>query len=142
MSESADNTIKRVPVVKNLKLYPDGVTGVFLGRRCRNCGEYFMDMPIFCLNCSSSDFELVELSRQGILLTYTVIYVPPLGWQGQVPYILGSVQLPEGIEVLTEVINLPKDKIKIGMKMEMVLQVGGKDTEGNEIMLYKWQPAA
>ena len=141
MAESAERTVKRIPVVRSLKLSPDGTTGVFLGRRCKNCGEYFMGAPIFCLKCSASDLEPVELSRQGVLRTYTVIYVPPPGWLGSVPYILGSVELPEGVDILTEVIDLPKEKIKIGMKMEMVLRVGGKDAEGNEIMVYKWRPA-
>ena len=141
MAESAEKTVKRIPVVRSLKLSPDGATGVFLGRHCKNCGEYFMGAPIFCLKCSASDFEPVELSRQGVLRTYTVIYVPPPGWLGSVPYILGSVELPEGVDILTEVIDLPKEKIKIGMKMEMVLKVGGKDAEGNEIMVYKWRPA-
>jgi len=123
-----------------LKLSEDGKTGVLLGKRCRNCGEYFVGFPIFCLKCSSTDLEPTILSDVGVLETYTIIYTPPAEWQGNVPYILGSVELPEGPDILTEVIDLPKEEIKIGMKMKMALRIGGKDAEGNDIIVYKWQP--
>jgi len=138
-NEPTTKTNKPVPVMRFLKLSEDGQTGVFLGKRCRNCGEYFVGFPIFCLKCSSADLEPVELGKEGILQTYTIIYTPPAGWQGNVPYILGSVELPEGPDILTEVIDLPKEDIKIGMKIKMALRIGGKDTEGNDIIVYKWQ---
>ena len=140
MTEPTAKTIHRVPVVRSLKLSEDGTAGVFTGRKCKNCGEYFVGAPLFCLRCSASDFDSIELSTRGVLKTYTVIWVPPPGWTGPTPYILGSVQIPEGMDILAEVIDCPRESIKIGMKMEMVLRVGGKDAEGNEIMVYKWHP--
>jgi uncharacterized OB-fold protein len=131
---------KRVPVVRNLKLSEDGMRGVFIGKRCRNCREYLMGNPVFCLNCSSQEFDAIEFGTEGVLRTYTVIYVPPPGWKGDVPYILGSVELPEGVEVTTEVIDCPKEAIKVGMKMKLVMKVGGQDAEGNELIVHKWQP--
>lgn len=131
---------KKIPVVRNLKLSEDGTSGVFVGKRCCNCRVYLAGNPIFCLNCSSTEFDPVEFGTEGILRTYTVIYVPPPGWKGETPYILGSVEVPEGIEILTEVIDCPKEKIKIGMKMKLVMRVGGQDVEGNEIIVHKWQP--
>ena len=132
--------VKRIPVIKSLKISEDGTKGVFLGKRCRNCGEYLFGSPVFCLNCSSSELDLVELGQQGILRTYTIIYVPPPGWKGDVPYILGVVELPEGIEVQSEVIDCHKEALKVGMKMRLVMKVGGQDSEGNEIIVHKWQP--
>jgi hypothetical protein len=131
---------KRIPVVRTLKLSEDGTRGVFIGKRCRNCHEYLMGNPVFCLNCSSQEFDSVEFSTEGILRTYTVIYVPPPGWKGDVPYILGSVELPEGLEVTTEIIDCPKEALKVGMKMKLVMKVGGQDAEGNELIVHKWQP--
>ncbi len=131
---------KAVPVMRFLKLSMDGKEGVFTGKKCRSCGTHFVGFPVYCLKCSSHDLEPVELSREGILQTYTVIYTPPAGWQGEVPYILGSVELEEGVDILTEVIDLPKDEVKIGMKMKMALRVGGQDADGNDIIVFKWQP--
>jgi len=140
MDEKSEKPTKRIPVIRSLKLLDDGAKGIFMGSRCAKCGEYFMGKPMFCLKCSSAELAPLELGTKGALRTYTIIYVPPPGWQGQVPYILGAVELPEGIDILTEVIDCPKENVKIGMKMEMVLRVGGKDAEGNEIMVHKWKP--
>ena len=138
--EKEVKTPKRIPVVKYLKLTEDGTGGVLTGKRCRNCREYLVGNPVFCLNCSATEFDPVEFGTEGILHTYTVIYVPPPGWKGDVPYILGSGELPEGIEILTEVIDCPKETIKVGMKMKLVMKVGGQDAEGNEVIVHKWQP--
>ncbi len=140
MTGPAAQTGRRVPVVSYLKLSEDGARGTFLGRKCRNCGVYFIGAPAYCQNCSSADLEPVELSTHGTLETYTIIYTPPGGWTGPVPYILGSVKLPEGPDILAEVIDCPKESVKIGMKMEMVTRVGGKNKEENEVIVYKWRP--
>jgi uncharacterized OB-fold protein len=142
MNDNVDSTGKRIPVIKSLKLNTDGTKGVFVGRQCRECEEYFLGTPKFCLNCSSDDLEPVELGTEGILKTYTVIYTPPTGWQGSVPYILGSVELPEGVEILTEVIDCSQGSINIGMKLRIVLVSGGLDVNGNEIMVHKWKPVS
>ncbi|MDP6301546.1 MAG: OB-fold domain-containing protein, partial [SAR202 cluster bacterium] len=71
--------------------------------------------------------------------SYTIIHAPPAGWKGLVPYVLGSVKLPEGPQVLSEVIDLDPETIEIDMPMTMVLRAGEADDEGREITLYKWQ---
>jgi len=143
MTDKTDGKVpRRVPVANGLKLLGDGSQGVLVGRHCRHCGEYVFASPAFCPNCTSNELEEVELCREGILRSYTVIYAPPPGWQGDVPYILGSVQLPEGPEIITEVIDCPQERIRVGMKMELALRVGGRDQDNNEIMVYKWRPAS
>jgi uncharacterized OB-fold protein len=47
--------------------------------------------------------------------------------------------LPEGPQVLSEVIDLDPETIEIDMPMTMVLRAGEADDEGREITLYKWQ---
>ena len=143
MSEAEKKSTQRVPVLsKNLRLFGDGTEGVLLGTVCKNCGEYFFGSLSFCLNCTSSEVEAVELSKQGILRTFTIIWVPPPGWQEPIPYTLGAVELPEGPEVVSEVVDCPEEALKIGMPMELTLRVGGKDKEDNEIVVYKWKPTS
>ena len=141
MTTAEQKPAKRPMSSRMMKLNEDMTQGALLGSRCNECGTYFFGAPQFCVRCTLNSLKPVELSKEGKLHTYTIVRQAPPGWQGQVPYILGSVELPEGVDILTEVIDLPKENIKIGMKMEMVLKVGGKDAEGNEIMVYKWRPA-
>ena len=142
MNNNVEKTVKRIPVINSLRLNADGTRGVFIGKQCRQCKEYFLGTPKFCLNCSSDDLEPLELGTEGILKTYTIIHTPPAGWQGAVPYILGSVELPERVEILTEVIGCPQESIKIGMKMGIALESGGLDANGNEILVHKWKPVS
>ena len=125
----------------HLKLLNDqGSDGVLLGTSCRQCREYFFGQVVFCQSCGSKDLESVELSKQGTLFSYTIVRVPPPGWQGDVPYALGQVELPEGPHVLSEVVGCPLDDIKIGMKLRLALVVGGEDPQSNQVIVYKWRP--
>lgn len=143
MSEAEEKSTQRVPVLsKQLKLIGDGTQGVLLGMVCKSCGTHFFGSPRFCLKCTSSDIERVELSKEGVLYSFTIVRAPPPGWQGSVPYILGSVKLPEGPQVCSEVVDCPEEALKIGMPMELTLRVGGKDKEENEIVVYKWRPTS
>ena len=113
MSEAEEkSTPQRVPVLsKQLKLIGDGTQGVLLGMVCKSCGTHFFGSPRFCLKCTSSDIERVELSKEGVLYSFTIVRAPPPGWQGSVPYILGSVKLPEGPQVRSEVVDCPEEAI-------------------------------
>ena len=123
-----------------LKLLNDqGTEGALLGTRCRQCGAHFFGGVVLCRRCSSGELEPVELSNQGTLYSYTIVRIPPAGWPGGVPYALGQVELPEGPHVISEVVDCPYEKLRVGMKLELALAVGGEDTRGNELVVYKWR---
>ncbi len=133
----------RKPISSRLvKLTPDMTQGVLVGRQCNDCGTYFFGVPTFCVRCTSASLKEVELSKEGKLWTYTVVHQAPPGWQGQVPYILGSVQLPEGPRVTSEIVDCPQEKVRIGMSLALTFRVGGKMPDGTEIVVFKWMPKA
>ena len=119
----------------------DGTEGVLVGFRCRECGTHVFGAATFCQGCTSDQLEPVDLSRHGTLYSYTIVRVPPAGWPGQVPYTLGQVQLPEGPQVLAEVVDCPAEDLKIGIDVELTLrQVRGEES-GADRVVYKWRPA-
>ena len=124
---------------ERMRLNEDGTEGVFLGTKCNECGLCVLGDSVFCVRCTSGDLAAVDLSSDGTLYSYTIIHAPPAGWKGLVPYVLGSVKLPEGPQVLSEVIDLDPEMIEIDMPMTMALRAGEADDEGREITLYKWQ---
>lgn len=141
MSTSEQKSPQHIPVVKErLKISDDGTEGVLLGRKCQNCGENFFGAPRFCLKCTSGDLQPIELSKEGVVTTYTIVRQTPPGWQGDVPYLLATVKLPEGPRITAEVVDCPEGAIKVGMLMELTVRVGGKDKEENEVVVYKWKP--
>jgi len=139
--QTAEKKTRRIPVMPILKLNADGTDGVLAGSTCNNCGVTHLGAPAVCLKCMSTDLKRVELGKSGVLHSYTVIYAPPAGWQGPVPYTLGSGGLTEGPEILAEMIDCPREALKVGLKLRLVVVVGGKNKDGDEIMVYKWKPA-
>ena len=115
--------------------------GVLLGFRCLDCGVTVFGPAAFCQSCASARLEPVELSRTGTLYSYTVVRVPPAGWPGPVPYVLGQVELPEGPQVLAEVIDCGHDQLRIGMAVELALRAVPPEGGGEDKMVYKWRPA-
>ena len=127
---------------RHLKLTsPDGSEGVLLGFRCRQCDVVIFGPGTFCQSCTSDQLEPVELTRRGILYSYTIVRVPPAGWKGPVPYVLGQVELAEGPQVLAEVIDCPQEQLAVGLPVVLALkEVGGEDTDAQKVV-YKWRPA-
>ena len=81
----------------------------------------------------------VEQERNPVQLH--LVRVPPSGWPGQVPYVLGQVELPEGPQVLAEVIECPESDLKIGLPVELALLAVRTSDEESERVVYKWRPA-
>ena len=133
---------KRVSVdPSRLKLLnEEGTEGTLLGTRCLQCEEYFFGQVEYCQNCTSTDLDSTDLGRDGVLFSYTIVRVPPAGWQGTTPYALGQVELPQGPHVLSEVLECPFLQLQTGMKLQLTLAVGGEDGEGNQVLVYKWRP--
>ena len=118
-----------------------GEQGVLLGMQCRQCAVYVFGPATFCQSCTSSDLEAVELGQRGTLFSYTIVRVPPPGWPGQVPYVLGEVELPEGPHVLAEVIDCDHDDLQVGMSVTLALQpVAMEGIANSERVVYKWRP--
>ena len=140
---NAPEQVRPVSVDPNrLRLTDDaGTEGVLLGVRCRQCNVYLFGWAAFCQSCTADDLESVELSRRGTLYSYTVVRVPPAGWPGPVPYILGEVELPEGPHVLAEVIDCPESELKIGIAVELALKAVLDKDSAKSLVVYKWRPA-
>ena len=118
-----------------------GTKGVLLGFQCRDCGTAVFGPATFCQDCTSDKLEPLEFSQHGTLYSYTVVRVPPAGWPGPVPYILGQVELPEGPQVLAEVVDCAESDLNIGMEVELAMQRVGSEGTGADKVVYKWRPA-
>lgn len=111
-----------------------------LGSRCRSCREVFFPRRIVCRKCGRQDMENIPLSRRGKLYSFTSLDRRPPGYYGEVPYIFGVVELPEGERICTHFTDCNLESLKIGMEMELVLGIVGKDSEGTELLGWKFKP--
>ena len=121
--------------------YDDSSEGTLVGFRCNECSTTVFGPTIFCQSCTSTDLEAVELGAKGTLFSYTIVRIPSAGWPGEVPYVLGQVELPQGPQVLAEVVGCEHDDLKIGMAVELTLQEVPAENGGPDKAVYKWRPA-
>jgi len=93
--------------------------GRLLGARCRKCGKIHLPPRPLCDECFSERFEWTEIPQRGKLLTYTIIDVAPPQFQEMTPYVVGIVQLGNGLRIPGMIKNVDHDKIRIGMELTM-----------------------
>lgn len=133
---------------KRLKITNDaGTEGVLIGFRCRQCGVSVFGPATFCQACTSFDLEPADLGNAGTLYSYTIVRIPPAGWPGPVPYILGQIELPAGPQVLAEIIDCDPSALTIGMPLELAIQTvppptpNPSENDSPPKLVYKWRPA-
>ena len=61
-------------------------SGKILVEKCVKCGYRHLATVYFCQKCSGSDFTDEMLEGSGKVVTYTIITVPPDGFEKYVPY--------------------------------------------------------
>jgi uncharacterized OB-fold protein len=138
---------KTIPIKEGLWREPGGSIDEahLVGSRCSSCGEICFPRKEngICTHCQSTKLEEIPLSTTGKIFSYTVVMQrPPVYYQGEVPYALGFVELPEGVRVETLFTGCDVDDLRVGLEVEMVLDRLSEDEDGNEVVTYKFRPAA
>jgi len=60
--------------------------GKILVHKCKNCGSLHLATVYFCQRCGKKGFEDVILDGIGTIVTYTIMTVPPAGFEEYTPY--------------------------------------------------------
>ncbi len=93
--------------------------------RCRGCRTLSVPPKYNCPHCAGTDFEDVVLHGKGTLLTYTTIRVPPAGFENQVPYDIGVIELAEGLNLTVRLEVKDGEELKIGRDVIFLRKEGG-----------------
>jgi len=111
-----------------------------LGTHCPSCGEVSFPRQNFCRKCLESGQRGVALGPWGRLHSSTVVRQRSPGYIGEVPYIVGKVDLPEGERILALISECEERDLKTGMKMELIIRKLGEDEDGKEVLTYMFKP--
>ena len=122
----------------DLEIGPNGA-GHLVGSRCGACEAHYYPRREVCARCTSENMESVALSTTGTLYTYTVIHQSTPDFT--VPYVLGYVDLPEGVRVLGQVVLDEQADVRIGMLLAMSVEPFGEDDTGNPVYGYRFREA-
>jgi uncharacterized protein len=131
----------RRPIVPFLKLPPSGEP-YLAGQRCGSCGAVYLGTRLACAKClGRGPFSEVPLSKTGELYVWSIVHQSFPGVP--VPYVVGVVDLPEGVSVRCNLIDVAPDPtaLRFGMKVEMTTGVSQQDKEGNDVVAFYFRPA-
>ncbi|TWG92813.1 hypothetical protein L598_004700000190 [Mesorhizobium sp. J18] len=83
--------------------------GALMIQRCAHCGKLRHYPRLVCDNCHSLESDWVEASRRGTLHSWTVAHhaFHP-GFAQDVPYVLATIDLEEGVRALG-ILDAPAD---------------------------------
>jgi uncharacterized OB-fold protein len=132
----------RRPIVPFLRL-PEQGEPYLVGTRCSACGATYLGDRIACSKCAArGPFEEVPLARHGTVWVYSIVHQSFPGVP--VPYVVGVVDLPEGVSVRCNLIDVePKpEAIPFGMPVEMTTGVSQQDKQGNDVIAFYFRPAS
>jgi uncharacterized OB-fold protein len=90
--------------------------------RCRACGALHYYPRGACPRCLSPDLEWERLSGRARLHTFTVVHRGQKGFPVPTPYVLAVVELDEGPRMMTTLVDVPPDAVRIGMPLEVVFR--------------------
>ena len=95
--------------------------GNVLARKCTKCDELHLATVYFCSKCGSKEFEDSILKGTGKVVTYTIMTVPPAGFEDYTPYAWVVMELDDsGIRVSGFLPNIEKpEDLPIGTAVKV-----------------------
>ena len=106
-------------------------------QRCKDCRHVWYPAGTNCPKCLSTNFEWSAMSGRGTVWSFIVYHhCWHPGFQKDIPYNVAMIQLEEGPIVITNIVNVPNDSIKVGMPVKVVFEPA---TE--QVTLFKFTPA-
>jgi uncharacterized OB-fold protein len=111
---------------------PDRVTEEFwdaarrhelLIQRCRDCGASQFLPQSCCRACLSQRIQWVAASGKGKIYSYTIVHRPPTPkFQEDVPYAVALVELDEGVRMMSNIVGIGPQDVRVGMAVEVVFE--------------------
>ncbi|MFD5326085.1 bifunctional MaoC family dehydratase N-terminal/OB-fold nucleic acid binding domain-containing protein [Streptomyces sp. NPDC127092] len=89
-----------------------------LVQRCTDCASLRFPWLPGCNACGSRAWDTVESSGEGTVYSYVVMHHPPFP-AFDPPYAVGLIELAEGVRMISNVVGVPYDKVRIGMPVRL-----------------------
>ncbi|MFC9660021.1 Zn-ribbon domain-containing OB-fold protein [Nocardia sp. NPDC127606] len=89
-------------------------------QRCEECGRHQFYPRAFCTACLSEHLEWVDSVGAGSIYTFTICRIPAdPSMADKVPYAVAIIDLDEGVRLLTNIVDCPIDRIRVGAHVEV-----------------------
>ncbi len=110
--------------------------------KCTKCGKVFFPPRLVCDACQGREFETINLSSEGEVVSYTIIRTPPSNFSDEAPYAIGIVKLGNEVQILTQIVDCDFDELEIGAKVRVEFRLIQEDGKSGVLQYgYKCVPA-
>ena len=134
--------MQSIPVREGLfELDADGA-GRLLGGRCGACGRHHFPASDLCPYCAADGCQRQALSAQGVLCLFTTVVNRPPGYDGELPFGFGVVELPEGLRLITRLTETDAARLDFGMPVRLAVVPLHVDEQGRQVVTWAFAPAA
>jgi len=91
---------------------------ILLATHCRDCGHLFLPAGPVCPRCWSSALDTRRMSGDGTVATFTV-YRQAYHRGLKLPLVVALIELVEGPRLVSNVVQCPPGRVRIGMRVRV-----------------------
>jgi uncharacterized OB-fold protein len=124
------------PTPESLPFWDGLARHELLVQRCGSCRRYWFPPANRCQHCWSDRHAWEQVSGRGRLHSFTVFrraYAAELA--DQLPYVVGVVELEEGPRLITNVVGIEPDDVRVDLPVEVVF-----DDLTDDVTLHAFRP--
>ena len=86
--------------------------------QCQACHTFHFYLRPACPTCGSLDIKAVVASGRGSVYSFSIVYrAPSAAFEKDVPYVVALVATDEGPHLMTRLMKIKPEDVKIGMRV-------------------------
>lgn len=112
-----------VPNLDNQEFFDKSREHKLVLRHCRDCESFLHPSRPNCPSCGSENLEWLESQGKGTIYTFTITRQPvSRAFVGRLPWAVVEVELEEGINLISNLVECDPEEIEIGMPVEVIFE--------------------
>jgi uncharacterized protein len=87
---------------------------------CEACGAAHLYPRTRCPHCGGAEMRWKEASGNGRLASFSIVHrAPAPDFAADLPYAVAIVRLEEGPQLMTRIVEVPPDRLRLGMPVRL-----------------------
>jgi uncharacterized OB-fold protein len=102
-------------------------TDRFMLPRCEECGKFHFYPRPACPHCAGARIAWAEASGRGAVYSHSTVHrAPSAEFRDDVPYVVAIVETDEGPHLLSRIVGIAPEKVKMGMRLRVKMELRGE----------------
>jgi uncharacterized protein len=127
-----------IPDTVSATFFDGARSGKLMLQHCASCNGWSFPVRERCPHCFAGSLGWRAASGRGTLYTFAIMHqVMNPGFASAVPYNVSQIDLEEGVRMVTNIVGIANDALRIGMKLQVCFE-----DAGDNVRIPKFCPAA